>query len=360
MRGRDEFPIEVKRKLAERAGHTCAVCEKSTSGPGSDRNTSLSDGIAAHITAASKGGPRFDPTLSPRERSSIQNGIWACTQHGRLIDSDHPDYTVDLLRGLKRRQEDLAKLRFERKSRADDRSSVLVDLPHAYTAYKLFEIIAPQDYTFTTLACIRDFISLAPQRSQILTLASEVIVSTWDTHPNVAGILATLLSNNIDIWDPTSAELGKLEQLCTKAISVNDWSQVAAVEPLAFAIFGKGLPNVHRNILERLINTTSWRNADVDRIRRYYGTIGNQVAAIFRHWRDEFRGGLLRANDAGRLIDLLLSSDQVLQRPSTRQSLLELLESHAVLLRDSGELQLAQSVMEFTLAFRSLKTDQSL
>jgi ribosomal protein L37AE/L43A len=108
MQVRDDFPLDVKRTLAARAGHRCSVCSKATSGPGTDQNLALSDGVAAHITAASFRGPRFDPSLTPEQRRSIDNGIWVCTQCGRKIDADTPPFSVEVLRGHKRIREEVA------------------------------------------------------------------------------------------------------------------------------------------------------------------------------------------------------------------------------------------------------------
>lgn len=105
---RDDFSPKIKRILADRAGHRCSICGKATSGPSTDSEVALSDGVAAHITAASAGGPRFDPTLSREKRRSATNGIWACTQHGREIDADSSGYSVTTLRSLKTRREEAA------------------------------------------------------------------------------------------------------------------------------------------------------------------------------------------------------------------------------------------------------------
>lgn len=58
-------------------------------------------GVAAHICAASPGGPRYDATMSPDERSSIENGIWLCATHATLIDRDVVRFSVDTLRRWK-------------------------------------------------------------------------------------------------------------------------------------------------------------------------------------------------------------------------------------------------------------------
>lgn len=58
-------------------------------------------GTAAHICAAAQGGPRYDADMSSEERSGINNGIWLCANHGRLIDTDVATYTVEALKRLK-------------------------------------------------------------------------------------------------------------------------------------------------------------------------------------------------------------------------------------------------------------------
>jgi hypothetical protein len=58
-------------------------------------------GVAAHITAASIRGPRYDSNLTTAQRTDISNGIWLCCDCGKLIDSDEAKYTADLLRKWK-------------------------------------------------------------------------------------------------------------------------------------------------------------------------------------------------------------------------------------------------------------------
>lgn len=66
-------------------------------------------GVAAHITAASVGGPRFDSALTPEERQSIGNGIWLCQTHAKEIDDDEVGYPADLLRAWKKNAEEDAR-----------------------------------------------------------------------------------------------------------------------------------------------------------------------------------------------------------------------------------------------------------
>ena len=84
-------------------------CRTSTSGPQEHPTKAVSVGVAAHITAASPGGPRYDSRLSPEERSGHENGIWLCQNCAKLIDNDPARFTVDVLRKWKNRAEAEAK-----------------------------------------------------------------------------------------------------------------------------------------------------------------------------------------------------------------------------------------------------------
>ncbi len=96
---RDEFPQKVKDILAKRVGFHCSNpgCQRSTSGPSARQDESVNIGVAAHITAASPGGPRYDPSLSTEERKSPGNGVWLCQTCGKLVDSDPETYNFQTL-----------------------------------------------------------------------------------------------------------------------------------------------------------------------------------------------------------------------------------------------------------------------
>ena len=66
-------------------------------GPQSEPSGVVNVGVAAHITAASQGGPRFDVNISEKERRSASNGIWLCQNCAKLIDSDLEAYSAVLL-----------------------------------------------------------------------------------------------------------------------------------------------------------------------------------------------------------------------------------------------------------------------
>lgn len=103
MNNRDEFPQKIKDVLCERVGGKCSNpnCRCETKGPHSVANKRVSVGQAAHITAASEGGPRYDASLTSVQRRSAENGIWLCEICAKMIDSDPALYSVTLLRSWK-------------------------------------------------------------------------------------------------------------------------------------------------------------------------------------------------------------------------------------------------------------------
>src|SRR5712692_10152059 len=109
----DDFSDTVKKALAARVGHLCSnpECRALTSGPQDDPAKAVNIGVAAHITAASPGGPRYDPDLLPEERSARSNGIWLCQNCAKLIDNDVVRFSVEVLKKWKADAEAEAKAR---------------------------------------------------------------------------------------------------------------------------------------------------------------------------------------------------------------------------------------------------------
>ncbi|EAR11838.1 hypothetical protein PI23P_10912 [Polaribacter irgensii 23-P] len=97
---RDDFTTKTKDIMAKRVGFTCSnpECQMLTVGPNSDENKNTSIGVAAHITAASKKGPRYDENLSSKERQGITNGVWLCQSCSVLIDRDTGKFSIELLK----------------------------------------------------------------------------------------------------------------------------------------------------------------------------------------------------------------------------------------------------------------------
>lgn len=85
-------------------------CRALTVGPSSKPDSSISVGMAAHITAAQPGGPRYDASLNPAERRSPDNGLWCCYYCGKLVDSDECLYSADILKRWKSLSEDATRL----------------------------------------------------------------------------------------------------------------------------------------------------------------------------------------------------------------------------------------------------------
>lgn len=101
---RDNFPPSIIRTLRERVNGLCSNpdCRRVTLGPQeSSKNKSVIIGQAAHISAASPGGPRYDGKMTEDERKSIENGIWLCDNCARKIDRDADTYSVSLLKSWK-------------------------------------------------------------------------------------------------------------------------------------------------------------------------------------------------------------------------------------------------------------------
>jgi hypothetical protein len=106
-KSRDDFSKDVIEQLARRVNSHCSKpgCRRWTTGPRDDSAKSVCIGVAAHITAAAKGGARYDPSLTPEQRRSADNGIWLCQNHAKLVDNDPSRFTVDELREWKRSAE---------------------------------------------------------------------------------------------------------------------------------------------------------------------------------------------------------------------------------------------------------------
>lgn len=102
---RDEFTNKTKDLLAKRVAFRCCFpgCGIITIGPGQSGSDDIVNlGEAAHINAASVGGPRFDEKMTNEERKSIDNGIWMCRHHARMIDSDHINHSAETISQWKR------------------------------------------------------------------------------------------------------------------------------------------------------------------------------------------------------------------------------------------------------------------
>lgn len=100
-RKRDEFDAKSINILAKRAAYICSNpgCRAFTISPSeTDSEKHISLGKASHITAAARNDPRYDSSLTPEQRRSLENGIYLCSSCTDLIDRNNGiDFSVEQL-----------------------------------------------------------------------------------------------------------------------------------------------------------------------------------------------------------------------------------------------------------------------
>ena len=104
--GRDDFSKDTIRRAAGRVGYRCSFpgCPNSTIGASLEDSSKVSTtGVAAHICAAARGGPRYDEKMTVDERRSVDNCIWLCQTHSKLIDTDEKTYPLNYFANGKER-----------------------------------------------------------------------------------------------------------------------------------------------------------------------------------------------------------------------------------------------------------------
>ncbi len=104
---RDNFSDITKLRLALNVRFMCVYppCQKATHGPSLSGDTLINIGNAAHITAASTNGPRYDASLTPEQRRAYENGAWLCATHATLVDRAPEDFPPSVLQGWQRSAE---------------------------------------------------------------------------------------------------------------------------------------------------------------------------------------------------------------------------------------------------------------
>lgn len=124
---RDNFTKSVIETLKARVSHRCSNpdCRVPTSAPSSG-NKAHTIGVAAHICAASPGGPRYDAEMSTHERKDINNAIWLCQNCSVKIDRDPNSFSVDLLNSWKIEAERKATLELGKKLPSDEEAVSLL------------------------------------------------------------------------------------------------------------------------------------------------------------------------------------------------------------------------------------------
>lgn len=96
---RHDFLQSTVQRLRDRAGNVCSFpkCHAHTHGAAFKGDKSVGVGVACHIKAAAPGGPRYDPKQTKDERRHLDNGIWMCQSHSKLVDADDSAYSVETL-----------------------------------------------------------------------------------------------------------------------------------------------------------------------------------------------------------------------------------------------------------------------
>ncbi len=132
-KNRDEFTEKTRRQIARQAGWLCSdpSCRRATIGSNSDGNDEINLGTASHICGAAPKGPRYDPSMTPPQRSSLENGIWLCRLHGTAVDAPDSKFTVELLH------------QWKAQAKKDSWRRVMYnDVPHGPVAISEDELIA--------------------------------------------------------------------------------------------------------------------------------------------------------------------------------------------------------------------------
>ncbi|AMY26280.1 hypothetical protein CH262_03190 [Rhodococcus sp. 05-2255-1e] len=97
---RDPVPKAQEKVVIARSGNKCAYpgCGlELTIDPKSDEDQPKATGKVAHIAGASPNGPRYDSTMTPKQRGSADNLVYLCSPHHDAIDFQLGYHTRDFL-----------------------------------------------------------------------------------------------------------------------------------------------------------------------------------------------------------------------------------------------------------------------
>jgi hypothetical protein len=182
---RDDFSADVKDHLAKRVGMVCSNpgCGQPTSGPRDDPNKSVNIGVAAHVTAASPGGMRYDSSLTSEQRCDIENAIWLCQNCAKLVDNDDGRYTVELLRLWKKAAEEQARRAIDSPQRETEPASK-----------RRLAIVAASIVVLPTLAVSAALLlpTNEPPRARIFPNT---------THPRILKACEQMVGNELRPWE---------------------------------------------------------------------------------------------------------------------------------------------------------------
>ena len=201
---RDDFSLKTKELLAKRVANRCSNpgCRQLTSGPQEDPTKVVNIGVAAHITAASTDGPRFDPSLTPDQRRSVKNGIWLCQSCAKLVDNDSIRYGADVLCQWKVQAEKSAAQELEYRRSIDiDSDQVFVELERIMP-----DLLAEMRKDLTENPLSREFVVL--KKGWSYCASGHELVYYFEDHPQLENKLRILLNHGL-IQDVTHTNVSR-------------------------------------------------------------------------------------------------------------------------------------------------------
>ncbi|MER8858983.1 hypothetical protein NKI09_15170 [Mesorhizobium sp. M0757] len=184
---RDNFPRDVIDRMGRRVGMKCSNpdCRLPTAGPDAE-DGATNTGVAAHITAASPRGARYDASMTPEQRSAITNGIWLCQSHAKLIDDDELTYTPAVLHVWKSTAEAMAKV--EAAGFVIHRGRSFGDLEK-----KAPKLVAEMRQDLNSHPLVREFIVLS-KKVTYMGSGKQILMYFLEDHENLRGVIDVMLN----------------------------------------------------------------------------------------------------------------------------------------------------------------------
>lgn len=126
---RHDFLKSTVQRLRDRAGNVCSFpeCHVHTHGSAFTGERVVGVGVACHIKAAAPGGPRYDVNQTKGERRHIDNGVWMCQTHSKLVDADDSAYSVETLLEWKQKAESRSNSLINKKSFTENEVKAAVE-----------------------------------------------------------------------------------------------------------------------------------------------------------------------------------------------------------------------------------------
>ena len=101
------IPLKQQKLVCLKSGNRCAMpdCRKELVLDGTKNDPPAIIGIIAHIKGEKPGSPRYDPSMTPKERNSCENLILICGDCHTKIDNQPNTYTAEKLYKIKHEHE---------------------------------------------------------------------------------------------------------------------------------------------------------------------------------------------------------------------------------------------------------------